>query len=55
VFVNTNALDNIHKEIDRKDCKYNKPGMTTAPRGASIFELVDPFSHEDLFNEQEDT
>ncbi|WP_126455705.1 glyoxalase superfamily protein [Sulfuriflexus mobilis] len=55
VFVNTNELDNLFKEIISKDYKYNKPEMTTAPWGAKVFEVTDPFSNKVLFNEQAKT
>ncbi len=55
VFVNTNALDNLHKEIISKGYKYNKPEISTAPWGARVFEATDPFSNKILFNERADT
>ena len=55
VFVNTNELNNLHKEVISKGYKYNKPEITTAPWGARVFEVTDPFSNKVLFNEQENT
>jgi len=55
VFVNTNELDNLHREVISKEYKYNKPEITTAPWGARVFEVTDPFSNKVLFNEQQNT
>ncbi len=55
VFVNTNELDSLFKEIISKDYKYSKPEITTAPWGARVFEVTDPFSNKVLFNEQANT
>jgi uncharacterized glyoxalase superfamily protein PhnB len=52
VFVNTNELDNLYKEFTSKAYKYNKPEISTAPWGARVFEVTDPFSNKVLFNEQ---
>lgn len=54
VFVNTNGLDSLYKEVISKTYKYNRPEITTAPWGARIFEVTDPFSNKLLFNEQLD-
>jgi uncharacterized glyoxalase superfamily protein PhnB len=51
IFINTNELDQLHKEITAKGYKFNKPEITTAPWGAKVFELTDPFSNRLLFNE----
>ena len=53
VFVNTNELDNLHSEIVSKGYKYSRPEITTAPWGARVFEVTDPFSNRILFNENE--
>lgn len=55
VFVNTNELDNLHREVISKEYKYNKPEITTASWGARVFEVTDPFSNKVLFNEQKNT
>jgi len=55
VFVNTNELENLHREVISKEYKYNKPEITTAPWGAIVFEVTDPFSNKVLFNEQQNT
>jgi uncharacterized glyoxalase superfamily protein PhnB len=55
VFVNTNELDNLHEEVTSKGYKYNRPEIITAPWGARVFEVIDPFSNKVLFNEQENT
>lgn len=33
IFINTNALEQLHKEITATAYKYNKPEITTAPWG----------------------
>jgi len=55
VFVNTNELDILYKEIISKSYKYCKPEITTAPWGDRVFEVTDPFSNKVLFNEQSNT
>lgn len=55
VFVNTNELDNLHKEVISTGYKHNKPEITTAPWGDRVFEVTDPFSNKVLFNEQANT
>jgi uncharacterized glyoxalase superfamily protein PhnB len=51
IFINTNALELLHKEITATAYKYNKPEITTAPWGARVFEVTDPFSNRLMFNE----
>ena len=55
VFVNTNALDSLYKEVAPRGYKYNKPEITVAPWGDRVFEVTDPFSNKVLFNEQAST
>ena len=55
VFVNTNDLDKLHREVILKGYKYNRPEITTAPWGDRIFEVIDPFSNKILFNEPSST
>ena len=55
VFVNTNELDKLHKEVISNGYKYNKPKISTAPWGSRVFEVTDPFSNKVLFNEQANT
>jgi uncharacterized glyoxalase superfamily protein PhnB len=55
VFVTANELDNLYSEIISRGYKYNKPEITTAPWGARVCEVVDPFSNKVLFNEQQNT
>lgn len=51
IFINTNALELLHKEITATAYKYNKPEITTASWGARVFEVTDPFSNRLMFNE----
>lgn len=55
VFVHTNSLEELYREITSRDYKYSRPSITTAPWGDRTFEVVDPFSNKILFNEQENT
>jgi uncharacterized glyoxalase superfamily protein PhnB len=55
VFVNTNALDNLHKKNISKGCKYNKLEITSAPWDTRVVEVVDPFSNKVVFNEQKNS
>lgn len=51
VFVNTDELDALHREITSRRYRYCRPGISTAPWGDRIFEVVDPFSNKILFNQ----
>ncbi len=52
VFVNTDELENLHQEFTSKKYKYNRPGITMAPWGNRVLEVIDPFANKILFNEQ---
>jgi len=51
VFVNTNSLDELYKDISSREYKNCKPAIEDAPWDARIFTVVDPFSNKILFNE----
>jgi hypothetical protein len=51
VFVETNGLDNLFKEITSKSYKYSNPAIEDAPWGARTFTVIDPFSNKILFSE----
>lgn len=53
VFVNTSGLERLYSEISAREYKYNKPQINSAPWGAKVMEVVDPFSNRVLFNEHE--
>jgi uncharacterized glyoxalase superfamily protein PhnB len=55
VFVKTDQLDKLFREITSNNYKYSKPAISTAPWGARIFEVTDPFSNRVLFNEEKNT
>jgi len=55
IFVNTEDIEMLHREIASTGYKYNQPEITTAPWGDRVFEVVDPFSNKILFNEQTNT
>lgn len=52
VFVNTNGLEQLHREIVAREYKYNRPAIETAPWGDRVFEVTDPFMNRILFNER---
>lgn len=51
VFVNTDDLEGLHREVTSRGYRYSRPEITKAPWGSKIFEVVDPFSNKILFNE----
>ena len=53
VFINTEDIDALFKEINSKPYKYNKPEIENAPWGAKTFTVIDPFSNKILFNQNE--
>lgn len=50
-FVNTDQLATLYHEVVSHSYKYSRPDITTAPWGARVFEVVDPFSNRIIFNE----
>lgn len=50
IFVNTNELEVLHREITARGYRYCRPQISTAPWGDRMFEVVDPFSNKILFN-----
>jgi len=52
VFVHTNQIERLHRDIMSKGYKYNRPMIVTAPWGDKTFEVVDPFCNKILFNER---
>ena len=45
VYVETQELEALHKEITAKGYKYNRPGLDDAPWGGKIMEVIDPFGN----------
>ena len=52
IFVNTDELDTLHREVTSRGYRYSRPEITTAPWGDRMFEVVDPFCNRILFNER---
>lgn len=52
VFIHTDSLDALFKQLAKSNYRYSKPEITVAAWGARVFEVVDPFSNRLLFNEQ---
>jgi uncharacterized glyoxalase superfamily protein PhnB len=51
IFIETNGIDELHKQLTSTDYKYYKPAVETAPWNAKTMELIDPFGNKLLFNE----
>ena len=45
VYVQTNALEDYHRDITAKGYKYMRPGIEDAPWGEKIMEVIDPFGN----------
>lgn len=51
VFVQTNGLEEYHREISAKKYKYLRPGIEIAPWNARCMEVIDPFGNRIRFSE----
>jgi catechol 2,3-dioxygenase-like lactoylglutathione lyase family enzyme len=51
VFLRVRGLEAFHAELARKDYRYQRPGIATAPWNARLMELTDPFGNRLRFNE----
>jgi uncharacterized glyoxalase superfamily protein PhnB len=51
VFVETQDIDGLHRELTEKSYKYMRPGIESAPWGARILTVTDPFANKIIFNE----
>jgi uncharacterized glyoxalase superfamily protein PhnB len=52
ILVNTDSLDTLFNEVTATEYRHSKPSIETAPWGARVFEVTDPFSNRIVFNEQ---
>ena len=52
IFVYTDELERLSREISAKGYRYNRPEIAIAPWGDRILEVIDPFSNKILFNER---
>ena len=52
IFVNTNGVDQLARELAERRYRYNRPSIETAPWGSRVLEVVDPFSNRIVFNER---
>jgi catechol 2,3-dioxygenase-like lactoylglutathione lyase family enzyme len=51
VFLRVTGLERFHAEITAKGYRYLRPGIETAPWGARVMEVADPFGNRLRFNE----
>ncbi len=54
VFVNTEDVETLYREITARSYKYNRPALETAPWGDRCFTVIDPFCNKILFNQRSD-
>lgn len=50
-FVRMSGLDEFHREISAKGCKYLRPGIEDVPWNARMMQIIDPFGNRIRFNE----
>lgn len=50
LFVHTDQVEELHREITERNYRYNRPGLGKAPWNALCFEVVDPFGNRIIFN-----
>jgi catechol 2,3-dioxygenase-like lactoylglutathione lyase family enzyme len=55
VFIATQGLAALHRELTRKPYKYLNPGIEKAPWGDRMMELIDPFGNRLRFNQAADS
>lgn len=51
VFVPTDRIHELHRELIDKRYRYNRPGLDVAPWNAWVMEVIDPFGNRLLFNQ----
>ena len=51
VFIEYSNLKEFHRSLNKKDYKYNKPGLENPEWGGISMEVVDPFQNKLLFSE----
>ncbi len=55
IFVATDDVEGLHREVNGKNYRYNRPGLEDAPWGARIMEVIDPFSNRIIFNQDKES
>lgn len=51
VFVRMSGIDALHREINAKGYRHNRPGIEDAPWNARVMEVIDPFGNRIRFSE----
>lgn len=51
VFVETEMAEALHRELNDKKYKYNRPGLETTPWGSKCVEVIDPFGNRITFDQ----
>jgi hypothetical protein len=51
VFLRVTGLEDFHRELGRKDYRYQRPGVEVAPWNAKLMTLTGPFGNRLRFNE----
>jgi hypothetical protein len=51
VFVNTDDVEALHRELSSRPNRSMRPGVDIAPWNAKVLEVIDPFGNRILFNQ----
>jgi catechol 2,3-dioxygenase-like lactoylglutathione lyase family enzyme len=52
IIVNTDSVEELHREISAKNYKYNRPGLERPPWGVLCFTVIDPFGNRITFSQE---
>jgi catechol 2,3-dioxygenase-like lactoylglutathione lyase family enzyme len=50
IIVNTDQVEELHREIIARNYKYNRPGLERPPWGVLCFTVIDPFGNRITFS-----
>lgn len=51
VFIHTDDVESLHRELNEKPNPYMRPSVALAPWNAKVMEIVDPFGNRLCFNQ----
>jgi hypothetical protein len=51
VFINTDDVNALHRELSTRPNPNMRPGVDTAPWNAKVMEVIDPFGNRLCFNQ----
>ncbi len=52
VYIETDMVEAIHRELNEKKYKYNRPGLEKTPWGTMCTEAIDPFGNRLTFEQR---